>query len=114
MGKEEASKRAKRARRQLEEAFEQVLGSTASDTSVMTRSAKGSLKQVSLNRMWGPSHTQLRAYIARRLINDGLPYNTVASEAFRGLMEIATGKSGVSVLSQHTYLQPRSCGSVRC
>ncbi|ETI34362.1 hypothetical protein F443_19108 [Phytophthora nicotianae P1569] len=66
-------------------------------------STKGSMKQRALKKLWGPSNMQLRAYIAKWLINDGLPYNTVTSESFRSLMEVATGKPDVVVLSAQTF-----------
>lgn len=61
------------------------------------------MKQGALKKLWGPSNMQLRAYIAKWLINDGLPYNTVTSESFRSLMKVATGKPDVVVLSAQTF-----------
>ncbi|OWZ01796.1 hypothetical protein PHMEG_00026754 [Phytophthora megakarya] len=63
MGKAEASRRVKQARRQLEGAFELMQQSMAS----------------------------------------GMPYKTVTSETFRHLMEVATTKPGVAILSAHTF-----------
>eukprot|EP00644_Phytophthora_capsici_P003023 jgi/Phyca11/103287/e_gw1.7.720.1 len=103
IGKAEATKRVKRARRQLEEAFSQVPASVTTDTTTVGHFAKGATKQGALQKLRGPSNMQLRAYIANWLINDGLPYNTVASEGFRSLMEVATGKSDVAVLSAQTF-----------
>eukprot|EP00644_Phytophthora_capsici_P007239 jgi/Phyca11/112753/e_gw1.22.145.1 len=112
IGKAEATKRVKRARRQLEEAFSQVPASVTTDTTTVGHFAKGATKPGALQKLWGPSNMQLRAYIANWLINDGtstnflhvgLPYNTVASEGFRSLMEVATGKSDVAVLSAQTF-----------
>ncbi|ETP27658.1 hypothetical protein F442_23066 [Phytophthora nicotianae P10297] len=61
-------------------------------------SRKGSMKQRALKKLWGPSNMQLRVYIAKWLINDGLPYNTVTTESFRSLMEVAAGKPDVRLL----------------
>ncbi|ETN00857.1 hypothetical protein PPTG_17707 [Phytophthora nicotianae INRA-310] len=71
IGKAEATKRVKRARRQLEDACSQVPGSMTTDTSSVDHSTKGSMKQGVLKKLWGPSNMQLRAYIAKWLINDG-------------------------------------------
>ncbi|ETL99118.1 hypothetical protein L917_03989 [Phytophthora nicotianae] len=111
IGKAEATKRVKRVRRQLEDAFSQVPGSMTTDMTSVDHSTKGSMKQGALKKLWGPSNMQLRAYIAKWLINDGkhitvthwLPYNTVTSESFRSLMEVATGKPDVVVLSAQTF-----------
>ncbi|KUF91040.1 Folate-Biopterin Transporter (FBT) family [Phytophthora nicotianae] len=103
IGKAEATKRVKRVRRQLEDAFSQVPGSMTTDMTSVDHSTKGSMKQGALKKLWGPSNMQLRAYIAKWLINDGLPYNTVTSESFRSLMEVATGKPDVVVLSAQAF-----------
>ncbi|ETN13452.1 hypothetical protein PPTG_08279 [Phytophthora nicotianae INRA-310] len=70
IGKAEATKRVKRVRRQLEDAFSQVPGSMTTDMTSVDHSTKGSMKQGALKKLWGPSNMQLRAYIAKWLIND--------------------------------------------
>ncbi|KAG3161483.1 hypothetical protein PI126_g6432 [Phytophthora idaei] len=91
IGMAEKAKLAKRARHQLESApgyLNQRVNQSAPQEPAIT-------KRGALQRLWCPAPKALNAHIAHWLINDGLPYNTVATEDFRILIELVTGNTTI-------------------
>ncbi|OWY91648.1 hypothetical protein PHMEG_00039684, partial [Phytophthora megakarya] len=103
IGKAEAEKRVKRARRHIEAALAEPIQSKSPRMMQFTRSDHVLTKKGVLQKLWGPTTNELNAHIARWLINDGLPYNTVVTEDFRRLMQRTTGNTDVTILSNGTY-----------
>ncbi|OWZ14249.1 hypothetical protein PHMEG_00012303 [Phytophthora megakarya] len=60
-------------------------------------------KKGALQKLWMPSQKKLGVYISYWLINAGLPYNTVATEDFKRLIQRATGDTNAAILSASTY-----------
>ncbi|KAL3673973.1 hypothetical protein V7S43_001658 [Phytophthora oleae] len=60
-------------------------------------------KQITLQKVWMPSQKELGVYISYWLINAGLPFNTVATEDFKRLIQRATGDVNAGILSASTY-----------
>ncbi|KAI9983053.1 hypothetical protein PInf_006970 [Phytophthora infestans] len=64
-------------------------------------------KRGALQKLWSPTQKVINVYIARWLIKDGLPHNTVVTDDFRNLVHLLTGNVGATILSSGTYCNMR-------
>ncbi|KAF1785357.1 hypothetical protein GQ600_22981 [Phytophthora cactorum] len=55
-----------------------------------------------LQKLWTPTQRELNVFIAHWLISSGLPYNTVASEYFKLLVQRLTGDPYATIRSRQT------------
>ncbi|ETL83692.1 hypothetical protein L917_16398 [Phytophthora nicotianae] len=87
VGMAEMQKQVKRARNQLESA-PGYLSQSSVDSSAHLSPQEPMAKRGALQRLWGPTANELNVHIARWLLNDGLPYNTVVTEDFRNFVRL--------------------------
>ncbi|KAL3663716.1 hypothetical protein V7S43_011131 [Phytophthora oleae] len=102
----EITKRMEKASRQVEEALDAAdRQPDLRDTKLLALTANGAscLKRGTLQNLWVPTHKQQGVYIAYWLLRAGLPYNTVASEDFRVLVQRLTGVADATILSPATF-----------
>ncbi|KAE8914915.1 hypothetical protein PF005_g4842 [Phytophthora fragariae] len=118
VGRAEKARRTKRVQRQIDSALCDVPAYVTQRITSSPYKEPAMTKRGALQKLWCATQKELDVHIARWLINDGRPYNTVVTEDFRNLIHRATGNLDGTILSAKTYniileaLFARFCGFV--
>ncbi|KAE9080673.1 hypothetical protein PF010_g22287 [Phytophthora fragariae] len=103
VGRAEKARRTKRVQRQIDSALCDVPAYVTQRITSSPYKEPAMTKRGALQKLWCATQKELDVHIARWLINDGRPYNTVVTEDFRNLIHRATGNLDGTILSAKTY-----------